>query len=115
MKLTKNELALCDNGLDMERLKKKKRRAQRRRLSERGVSRKLKKAELFGVRTGLHGKYDDEYERILYLRWISVTQSKERKYLKTFSNRLIRKKPFETFGGKGSKYKRITEYWWIVY
>lgn len=115
MKLTKNELAICDNGLDMERLLKKKRRARRMQRNKSRTSRKLKKAKMFGIRTGLNGKYDDEYEHILYLSWISMKKSKERKYLKTFSNKMIRKTPFETFGGKGSKHKRITEYWWIVY
>lgn len=115
MKLTRNELAICDNGLDMEHLLKKKKRALKIQKDKNSISRKLRKAEIFGVRTGQYARYDDSCEQALYLRFISTAQSKSRKRLKNLSNRLIRRAKEDNFGGKGSKHKRITEYWWIVY
>ena len=111
--LNEEEKFLSENGLIMERVKKKAERAQRLRLSKKSLKRKLIKAGLFWPRIHMYAKYD-YYEdcHIPPLKWDSWTG---RRYLKNVSNRRIRRTPLEDITGKSGRYKRFFEYWWEVY
>lgn len=113
MKLAEGEKGLCDNGLDAERLLKKKKRALMRRKDKRRLEHRLKKVDLYWPRIAMYSKYDyKDGMRIPPVRW---SDEPNRKYYKTRSNRMIRRTPIEMFYGKGSRYKRIFEYWWEIY